>query len=184
MHKFEVIMIMGKAGSGKDSLAKDIVTRCPLLSTMVVSATTRPPREGEVNGVNYWFMSEEEFHNTPMIETTCFNNWYYGTPIDSLSEDKVNIIVCNPIGVQSYLDLHTIIKTKGIYLLDVSDKERLLRQLKREENPNVSEIIRRYTTDLNDFNYDFLKKLNPIILKNETLEDYQNNIDMILDNID
>jgi guanylate kinase len=55
-----VFVITGTSGEGKSTLAKLLVERVPELE-LAVSATTRPRRPGEVNGRDYWFLSEEEF---------------------------------------------------------------------------------------------------------------------------
>ena len=69
----------------------------------MVSATTRPPREGEINGVDYHFLTPAEFlselDNNRMLEATCFNDWAYGTPITSLDDKKINVLVLNPEGI-------------------------------------------------------------------------------------
>ena len=72
-----------------------------------------------------------------------------------------------------------------IYYLKVSDKIRLLRQLNREEDPNVSEIIRRYTTDKNDFeNFEGNEDIPYIVLKNDTQEDFKIALERIFETID
>lgn len=101
-----------------------------------------------------------------MLEYTKFNNWYYGTQISALKEDKINIGVFNLAGVRALLKNPEV--EVLVYKIKVSDKERLLRQLTRERNPNVDEIIRRYITDKEDFfNIDF----DYIELENETIID-------------
>lgn len=153
MKKLKVLAIMGKAGSGKDTIAKELLKLRPHKFNRVVSATTRPPREGEVNGVDYHFLTPETFlrelDNNRMIEATCFNNWAYGTPIMSLDEEKINLLVLNPEGVQ-ILSWDDRIDLKVAYI-EATDKERLIRQLNREENPDIEEIIRRFSTDKTDF---------------------------------
>lgn len=56
----QVVVIAGPAGSGKDSVIDGIVARCPNTVRMV-TATTRPPRPGERNGINYHFLTKEQF---------------------------------------------------------------------------------------------------------------------------
>ena len=153
MNQLKVLAIMGKAGSGKDTIAKELIKCFPDKFERVVSATTRPPREGEVNGVDYHFLTPEAFlaelDNNRMLEATCFNDWAYGTPITSLDDKKINVLVLNPEGV-NILSWDKRIDLKVAYII-ASDKERLIRQLSREENPNVDEIIRRFGTDRSDF---------------------------------
>lgn len=84
-----------------------------------------------------------------MLEATNFNDWFYGTSYDSLRSGIPNIGVFNPDGIRALSQSNDIELT--IYYIQASDKTRLLRQLNREENPNVAEIIRRYKTDEEDF---------------------------------
>lgn len=149
----KVIALMGKAGSGKDTILTTLTHQYPNEYNEIISCTTRPPREGEVNGVNYHFLTLHEFTqkeiNNDMLETTVFNNWHYGTALSSLSTDKVNVGVFNPAGVRSLLQNKLIDLT--VYYIWASDKERLIRQLSREQEPDVHEIIRRFATDEADF---------------------------------
>lgn len=149
----KIIALMGKAGSGKDTLLQSIMARYPNLFHEIVSCTTRPPREGEQDGINYHFLTIEEFMNQvdsgEMLEASMFNGWYYGTALSNLSEDKVNIGVFNPHGVTDLTYAPNI--ELDTYYVRVPDKERLLRQLNREENPDVQEIVRRFSADEYDF---------------------------------
>lgn len=101
-----------------------------------------------------------------MLEYTNFNNWYYGTGLNSLNKDKLNVGVFNPAGIYS------LKKREDIKLLvvkvEVSPKERMLRQLNRETDPDCSEIARRFLTDEKDF-----KKLDfhYFTIWNEDIED-------------
>lgn len=176
--KYTIIALIGEAGSGKDTLMKEILSQTKDLHE-IISCTTRSPREGEINGINYYFLTEEDFNqkilNEEMLETTCFNNWFYGTSYDSLKSDCINIGVFNPDGIVSIMK-HKDIKIM-VYYIQANEKQRLLRQLNREENPNVKEIIRRYSTDLKDFkNLDFYYN----ILENNTLDDLVHNTKTIL----
>jgi guanylate kinase len=56
-----VFVITGTSGEGKSTLARRLVERMPDELELAVSATTRPQRPGEVDGRDYWFISEEEF---------------------------------------------------------------------------------------------------------------------------
>ena len=103
---YKIIAIMGEAGTGKDTLMQEVLKVHPFHE--IVSCTTRPSREGEVDGVNYHFLSESEFAekvlNFDMLEATEFNGWFYGTDITALSPNKVNIGVFNPAGVEALMN--------------------------------------------------------------------------------
>lgn len=154
---YKVIALAGKAGSGKDTILHEVIAAAPDRFHEIVSATTRPPREGEVDGVNYHFLDKQKFkdkiNKEEMVEYTVFNWWYYGTPTSSLAEDKVNIGVFNPAGLRSLARSPQV--SLAIVYVTADDKIRLLRQLNRENNPDVKEIIRRFSADEDDFrNFD------------------------------
>ena len=104
MNKYKIIALIGEAGSGKDTILKKL-TNSNLAFHEIVSCTTRPPREGEVNGDNYYFISPEEFGckilANEMLEAAVFNNWCYGTSFDSLRINDINIGVFNPTGIET-----------------------------------------------------------------------------------
>lgn len=151
--KYQVVALIGKAGAGKDSIQKATCEAHPLMFHPIVSCTTRPMREGEVEGVDYNFISLNEFTrkvlNGDMLEATEFRDWFYGTTLDSLSKDKINIGVFNPAGVEALLEdsrLDVI-----VFEINAPDKQRLMRYLNREALPDCAEMCRRYFTDEKDF---------------------------------
>lgn len=89
-HKKEGLLLVmsGPSGAGKGTLCAKLREEIEL--NYSISATTRAPRTGEVDGVNYFFMTKEEFQKK--IETGGFLEWaevydnYYGTPIDYIKE--------------------------------------------------------------------------------------------------
>ena len=95
-----------------------------------------------------------------MLEAS-LHHWYYGTSYDALRSDAVNIGVFNPEGVESLIHAQDV--NVKIFYITATNKTRLLRQLNREENPNVDEIIRRYGTDkadFIDFDFDYIELIN------------------------
>ena len=152
-NKYQVVALIGKAGAGKDSIQKATCELHPLMFHPIVSCTTRPAREGEIEGVDYHYITLNEFTrrvlNGNMLEATEFRDWFYGTTLDSLSKDKINIGVFNPAGVEALLEdsrLNII-----IFEVNAPDKQRLMRYLNREELPDCAEMCRRYFTDEKDF---------------------------------
>lgn len=177
-NNYKVIALIGKAGAGKDALL-NAVLKTGIEVNPLISCTSRPMREGEQDGVNYYYYTLEEFENKikngEMLEYVQFNGWWYGLSIDAFKDDKINFVVMNPEGIRT-------LKNKGMDVrplwVSVSDKARLMRQLTREENPNVSEIVRRFGADVEDFkNIDFSYELLP----NETLQDFGVAVSRIVD---
>ena len=179
---YNIAILMGEAGAGKDKMLKLLLEKAPYLSG-IVSCTTRPPREGEVHGVNYYYYTPEQFGDMvlhgEMLECVVFNDWFYGTSFESVrSGDVINIGIFNPSGVEALIERNdcNII----VFWIKTSDKTRLLRQLNREQNPNVREVVRRFTADYEDFeniNFNFIE------IKNEILEDLEQGSEEILTQI-
>lgn len=168
-----IIALLGKAGAGKDTVARILVENNPEWH-MMVSCTTRPMREGEKEGVNYYYLTNEEFAakvlNGEMLEAVCFNNWYYGIDKTTLLPG-INVGVFNPEGYDCFLESAKIdpeLTVIGFYV-DVDDKIRMMRQLTRETDPDVKEICRRYFADLEDF--DDIDYLNLKKVSNDNLDD-------------
>ena len=147
--KILVVAFVGKSGAGKDYCAHQLMEGDKGERHFIVSSTTRPKRDYEVEGVDYHFLSEKEFAAARFLETASFNGWHYGTRYEDLDPNNVNVGVFNPTGLKS-LATQEDINLKIVYV-KASDKTRLLRQLNREEEPNVHEIVRRFYTDEADF---------------------------------
>ena len=151
MKKYKIIALFGKSGAGKDTIQQWIIQKHPFHG--IVSCTTRPPRDYEVDGKDYHFLSNEEFAtqvlNGSMLEATEFRGWFYGTALSSLDIDNINIGVFNINGIETLLDDSRL----EVYpvLVYAPDKLRLLRQLNREKTPDCAEICRRFQTDERDF---------------------------------
>lgn len=155
MNKFKIVAIIGEAGSGKDTLLNALIEGdLNNKYHRVISYTTRKPRANEVNGKDYFFITDSEFTDLilqdKMLEATVFNNWVYGTGVDGLDENKINIGVFNPEGIETLSEMNNV--ELFIIRCMCPNKERLLRQLHREPDPDVDEIVRRYLADKSDFN--------------------------------
>lgn len=109
-----------------------------------------------------------------MLEATIFNDWCYGTSINSLDDDKINIGVFNPEGIE-ILNSRADIDLRVFYVRAPA-KMRLIRQLKREDDPDIEEVLRRYRTDENDFavlDFDYVS------IKNESIEDIDTALELL-----
>ncbi len=77
-----LFVVAGPSGVGKDTLIRELIGRWPFY--LSVSATTRPPRPGEVDGLDYLFLSEDEFsrwiEEDRFLEWAHFSGRRYGTP--------------------------------------------------------------------------------------------------------
>lgn len=84
-----LLVVSGPSGAGKGTVCAELISRHPDIF-LSVSATTRQPREGEINGKNYFFLSESDFkekiEKNGFIEWACFCGNYYGTPKDAVEK--------------------------------------------------------------------------------------------------
>ncbi|MCD7774250.1 MAG: guanylate kinase [Clostridiales bacterium] len=103
----KLVVVSGPSGAGKDTIAAEIIKLDGKFS-LSVSATTRAPREGEVDGVNYFFLSEDEFlqniRDNAFIEYAKYSSNYYGTlkrDVQSkIAEGKIIILVIDVQGAE------------------------------------------------------------------------------------
>ena len=109
-----------------------------------------------------------------MLEVAHFNDWFYGTSYETLRSDIINLGVFNPTGIETMLSMPNIELT--VFYIYAKDKTRLLRQLNREEDPDCMEIMRRYRTDLMDFE---ILEFDHTVLPNETMQDLQDAVDAV-----
>ena len=92
-----MIILIGRSASGKTTIAKKLIEDYNFKK--FVTNTTRKMRVGEINDVDYHFISETEFkkkeEQSMLVESTYYNGYYYGTSIEDVSDDKVLIVDIN-----------------------------------------------------------------------------------------
>lgn len=100
MSKGLVIILSGASSVGKSSIRKALMKDTDLNLFYSVSMTTRPKRETEIDGVDYYFVSHKGFaqavRNRDLLEYTEFNGYYYGTPkyfVDFLVDQGKNVLI-------------------------------------------------------------------------------------------
>ena len=166
-----IYYLLGKSATGKDTLYKEILKRRPKLRT-VTMYTTRPIREGETDGVEYFFTDREELERQldsgKVIESRTYQTiagpWTYYT-VDDGQFDVADDESCLMIGtLESYEKMCTYFEAGKMVpgYIEVPDGIRLLRAVKREENqkkPNYREVCRRYLADEKDFSEENLERL-------------------------
>ncbi len=160
----KIFCLLGKSCSGKDTLFKALIQDQELQLRPIIIYTTRPKRNSEVSGKEYYFINEAALHEYErmgkIIEQREYNTikgkWHYCTVDDGqIDLAKANYLLIGTLeafqALQSYFGVSTIVP---LYIT-VNDETRLIRAITRErqqEQPNFDEVCRRFLADSQDFN--------------------------------
>ena len=146
----KLIILTGPSGVGKGTVVKEILSKDKNI-WLSISATTRKPREGEKEGVNYYFLSEEKFKD--MIDKKLFLEWaefagnFYGTPLFSVNEKiEAGVIVLLEIEVEGAKQIKDKFpNSKSIFLLPPSkdELERRIRNRGTEKEESIRSRLSR-----------------------------------------
>lgn len=154
-----MIILTGASASGKTVTALNLQKRFGLIKA--VTTTTREKRVGETDGIEYFFVSKEEFEKrlkeNKFVEHSLYNGNYYGCGIDQVSDNK--IVVLDPNGLHSFLKL----KNKNIvsFHLIADEKTREARMIERgDKKENISQ---RLINDVEDFSLEKIGKVDFVI---------------------
>lgn len=165
-----IVFLMGKSSTGKDTLFKRLQGRQDISLSGIIPYTTRPIRNGEKDGVEYFFTDEagyEDFRaGGKIIEArayhTCHGLWRYFTVDDGqidLSNNSYLMIgtLASYLQAQEYFNRDKILPV----LIELDDGKRLQRALNREKKqpqPRYEEMCRRFLADAEDFSEDKIKE--------------------------
>ena len=165
----KIFCICGKSSSGKDTVYKRLLADNELGLNQLVTYTTRPIREGEVNGREYFFIDEAEalrlHEEGRIVESRAYNTvfgiWKYMT-VDDGDMDLANKSYVVIGTLESYVQIRNYFGKENVIpvMIEVDDGERLERALKRERlqpNPKYDEMCRRFLADSADFSKEKIK---------------------------
>ena len=166
----KIFLLMGKSTSGKDTIYNALIRNEEFLLKKVVPYTTRPMRDGEKDGAEYFFKTEEAYlklkEDKKIIEErtyhTNYGPWRYFTADDGqIDLTSGNYLMIGTLESYCYIrDCFGKEKVEPI-LIDVDAKIRLERAMKREErqeHPKYDEMCRRFLADEEDFSEDKIKE--------------------------
>ena len=180
-NKGVLIVISGPSGAGKGTICKALLEKHKDIH-LSVSATTRDPRQGEVHGVNYYFLNKDEF--LKKVEEDDFLEWAevygncYGTPKSNVKEllDAGKDVILE-------IDIQGALKVKEnteegvfIFILPPSMEELKQRIINRGSETPES-LMRRFNSAYQEINY--ISKYNYAVV-NDTVENAVNKIENIL----
>ena len=163
-----MIVLCGASASGKTVTALDLQKRHGLVKA--ITTTTREKRVGETDGVEYFFVTKEEFQKrlseNKFVEHSLYNGNFYGCGIDQVSDNK--IVVLDPNGLHAFLKL----KDKNVvsFLLIADEKTRRERMFSRGDK--AENVASRIENDVKDFSLENIGKVDFVIrTENYTIEE-------------
>lgn len=167
----KIFIVMGKSATGKDTIFKELKETLKHQIKTVIGYTTRPIRDGELDGVAYYFVDKEKLLEYEklgkIIEKRSYDTmhgiWEYFT----VDDGQIDLLDYNYImlgTLESYDQIKSYYGEDKVFplYLEVDDGVRLERALKRERmqiNPKYKELCRRYLADEEDFTEENLVRL-------------------------
>ena len=176
-----LIVVSGPSGAGKDTICHKLIKENSNI-WMSVSMTTRKPRPLEKDGVDYFFVSSEDFLNkikdNTFLEYASYNDNYYGTPKDKveekLNEGKYVILV---IDINGAINIKKIIPSALFIFIMPPDMETLKNRLIGRKTESKDKVVQRFITAYNEVNN--YKKYNYVVV-NDKVEDAVNKVKSII----
>lgn len=165
-----IFCVMGKSASGKDTIYNKILQYDSLHLSRIIPYTTRPIRDGENDGKDYNFCSEEDVKRFAgegrIIELREYNTVYGLWKYFTVNDENIDLEHRSYLTVgtlESYIKIREYFgkdRVLPIYI-EVEDGDRLIRAIQREKQqqvPKYEEMCRRFLADAADFSEDNLKE--------------------------
>ena len=167
-----LIVISGPSGAGKDTICQKLINECNNLY-LSISMTTRKPRNTEISGKDYFFVTNNEFEenikNNIFLEYAIYNNNYYGTPKDKVEEminkGKDVILV---IDIKGAINIQKIIPSALFIFIMPPDMETLKNRLIGRKTESKEVVVERFKTAYNEINN--YKKYNYVVINDNLNE--------------
>lgn len=154
-----MLILVGPSASGKTQIVKILREKYGL--NKMVTYTSRTMRPGEKEGIDYFFLTKEEFEKRInegfFIEYVIYNGNYYGTALSQVSSDKV--VILEPTGLKHYIN--KIRDEVKVAFLRCSTEIVRIRMKERGDDPEV--IKKRLLLDGEVFNKDVMKLADWVI---------------------
>lgn len=177
----QLIVVSGPSGAGKDTIVSELLKKNDNI-WLSVSATSRKPRKGEVEGVNYFFIEEKEFKKkikeNYFLEYAKYADNYYGTPkeeiIKKLDKGIDVILVIEIEGAKKIKEIAP--ETLFIFIMPPSEKE-LLKRLSNRKTEDKEKIIKRFNIAYQEMNE--VTKYNYVVV-NDKIENAVDKMEAII----
>ena len=176
-----LIVVSGPSGAGKDTVCNAVALNNPNV-WISISCTSRSIRNGEKEGVNYFYLTRDEFvkkiENNEFLEYAIYNDNYYGTPLYKI-EEKLNqgIDTILVIEVQGALKVKKLYPDAVFIFILPPSMEELRNRLVNRGTESKEKIFDRFKTAYREINE--ISKYNYVIV-NDKLEDAVNKMESII----
>ncbi|MGI6675135.1 MAG: guanylate kinase [Bacilli bacterium] len=179
-----IIVLSGPSGVGKGTVRKKLMENEDLKLVFSISMTTRLPRQGEKDGVDYFFVTEDVFDqnlkNNNFLEHATFVNNRYGTPkdyVEKLLDKGYNVFI--EIDVQGALQVKENVKGDNLVLVflippSIEELENRIRSRGTEEEATIQKRLKRAKEEL------IMQKHYDFIVINDTVEQAAKDIEAII----
>ncbi|MFN3693668.1 MAG: guanylate kinase [Ignavibacterium sp.] len=179
--KGKIIVISSPSGGGKTTIVRKILAEFPEI-VFSVSATTRPKRPDEIDGVHYFFLSEKEFEekikNNEFIEWERFYDYYYGTlktfVLDNIEKGKTVLL---EIDVKGALSVKKLFPDAVLIFIDIPSFEELVERLRKRKTESEADFKKRIDRAKMELSY---KDKFDYIFINKDLEEVTSQIKSLL----
>ncbi|ULO08348.1 guanylate kinase [Paenibacillus sp. 19GGS1-52] len=165
----QIVVLYGPSASGKTQIQQQLTS--PQLPK-IITATTREPRAGEVDGVHYWFLDNQQFldkmEQNALVEWTNYNGQYYGTLRSSIEE-----VISGPHNANIILDLSGVLALQKYYAQHITaiyigaDLSSLSRRL-AERGSDLAEVAARLRkAEEEELNSRYMEAANAVVWNND-----------------
>lgn len=182
-----MLVLVGPSASGKSAIVKYLMKNFGL--EKFITCTTRGMRVGEMNGVDYYFLTENEFNNAyennEFIETVYYNGNYYGTFRKEASNNKV--VILEPQGLNNFVKAGV-----DCFVVFLQTAEEVLKERMIGRGDSLLEVNKRLQNDRILFDKQQLAKVDYTIdttnlsideISERIIKEYENFNNIVSDNI-
>ena len=165
----QLIVVSGPSGAGKDTIVGKVIENNKKI-WLSVSATSREPRNGEKEGVNYFYLTKKDFEKkikqNYFLEYAEYAGNYYGTPKEKIIEKLENgYDVILVIEIQGAMKIKELVpEALFIFIMPPSEKE-LLKRLKNRKTEEKEKIVERFNIAYKEINE--VTKYNYVVVNDE-----------------
>ncbi|MGX6978970.1 hypothetical protein ACWN8V_06905 [Vagococcus elongatus] len=151
--KDSIFVISGSSGSGKTS----VLSMVNNIGDRIVTSTTRDKRDGEVDGIDYYFLDKDEFLSRDFVEYDTKYNNYYGTEVDEVSLKTSNGCAYVILTHQGYIDFKKCYGSRVVGIFIHTKKDDIVKMLKNRKEDNIDGRMLNYDYDLRTMvDYDYV----------------------------